>query len=116
MAQRLLCLAGASWSFERASANLTEFCGLVASDNTIRSVCHDRGGAMRVWQRDDRAAAAAFGAAPGDVEFQTDGTMVNTTSGWREMRLSIFAKRRRGAPVSGRAAWASGRYRPRTRG
>lgn len=105
MAQRLVCLAGASWSFDRASANLEEFCGLVVCDNTIRGVCHDHGGAMRDWQRTDRAAADGFRTASGDVESQTDGTMVNTTSGWREMRLSIFAKRGRGAPTSGRADW-----------
>ena len=83
LAQRLLCLAGASWSFQRAGANLREFCGLVVSDNTIRSVCHAHGGAMRDWQRDAPAASEAFRAAGGDVEFQTDGTMVNTTAGWR---------------------------------
>jgi hypothetical protein len=100
-AQRLLCLAGASWSFDRASANLKEFCGLSACDNTIRSVCQGHGGAMRDWQRDDPAASAGFRSAGGEVEFQTDGTMVNTTAGWREMRLSIFAKRRRGRPAAG---------------
>lgn len=104
-AQRLLCLAGASWSFDRASANLKEFCGLVVCDNTIRQVCHDHGGAMRDWQRDDPPAGEAFRTATGDVEFQTDGTSVNTTAGWREMRLSIFAKRKRGQPSSGRADW-----------
>jgi len=74
-------------------------------DTTIRAVCHGHGGALRDWQRDDPAVAAAFRAAAGDVEFQTDGTMVNTTAGWREMRLSIFAKRRRGQPASGRPDW-----------
>jgi hypothetical protein len=97
-AQRLLCLAGASWSFARAAAHRNEFCGLAVCDNTIRRVCHDHGGAAREWQRDDPAAAAPFRAAAGDVEFQTDGTAVNTTGGWREMRLSIFAKRQRGQP------------------
>ena len=101
----MLCLAGASWSFDRASANLKEFCGLVVCDTTIRSVCHDHGGAMRDWQRDDPQAGEAFRSASGDVEFQTDGTSVNTTAGWREMRLSIFAKRNRGQPSSGRADW-----------
>jgi hypothetical protein len=96
-AERLLCLAGASWSFDRAAAHLKEFCGLAVCDNTIRRVCHEHGGAMRDWQRDDPAAAGPFRAAAGDVEFQTDGTAVNTTGGWREMRLSIFAKRDRGA-------------------
>ena len=104
-AQRLLCLAGASWSFDRASAHLKEFCGLAACDNTIRRVCHEHGGAMRDWQRDDPAAGGRFRAAAGDVEFQTDGTMVNTTAGWREMRLSVFAKRGRGWPAAGAADW-----------
>jgi hypothetical protein len=74
-------------------------------DNTVREVCHRHGAAARDWQRDDPAAAKAFRAAAGDVEFQTDGTMVNTTAGWREMRLSIFAKRRRGKPVFDRSGW-----------
>jgi hypothetical protein len=100
-----LCLAGASWSFDRAAAHLKELCGLSVCDNTVRRVCHDHGGAMRDWQRDDPAASAAFRAAAGDVELQTDGTMVNTTAGWREMRLSVFAKRRRGRPAEGRAGW-----------
>lgn len=97
-AQRLLCLAGASWSFDRAAALLKEFCGLRVCDNTVRRVCHEHGGAMRDWQRGAPEASAAFRAAAGDVEFQTDGTAVNTTEGWREMRLSIFAKRHRGRP------------------
>jgi len=53
---------------------------------------------MRDWQRAAPAAAAAFRAAGGDIEFQTDGTAVNTTAGWREMRLSVFAKRGRAGP------------------
>jgi hypothetical protein len=105
LAQRLLCLAGASWSFDRAAANLKEFCGLSVCDNTIRSVCHEHGGAMRDWQRDDPTATGPFRAAGGDAEFQTDGTCVNTTGGWREMRLSIFAKRHRGNPAVGRRGW-----------
>ena len=38
-------------------------------------------------------------AAEGDVEFTTDGTGVNTTDGWREMRVGIFARRERGEGV-----------------
>jgi hypothetical protein len=90
-AQRLVCLAGASWSFDRASVNLQEFCGLSVCDNTIRATCDTHGSAMREWQRNDPRASAAFRVAGGDVEFQTDGTMVTTTGGWRELRLSIFA-------------------------
>lgn len=60
---------------------------------------------MRDWQRQEPSASAAFQAAVGDVEFQTDGTMVNSYAGWREMRLSIFAKRQRGEGVSDSQDW-----------
>src|SRR5438552_4077726 len=99
-----LYLYGAGWYFERPATNLQEFCRLLVCNNTIRRVCQEHGGAMRDWQRDAPAASAAFRAADGDVEFQTDGTAVNTTQGWRELRLSIFAKRRRGRPPAGPGA------------
>ncbi len=100
-----MCLAGVSWSFDRASANLKEFCGLSVCDNTIRATCDGHGGVMREWQRDDPKASEAFRAADGDVEFQTDGTCVNTAGGWREMRLSIFARRKRGKSATGASDW-----------
>src|SRR5690606_38450893 len=31
--------------------------------------------------------------------FTTDGTCVNTTGGWREMKVGIFSKRERGEPA-----------------
>jgi hypothetical protein len=78
---------------------------LVVCDNTVRKVCDRHGGLIRAWQREDPEAARPFRAATGDVEFQTDGTCVNTTGGWREVRLSIFAKRRRGEPVTDLEDW-----------
>jgi hypothetical protein len=60
---------------------------------------------MRAWQRDDPEASRPFREAGGDVEFQTDGTCVNTTGGWREVRLSIFARRARGEPVTDLDDW-----------
>lgn len=60
---------------------------------------------MRIWRRDDPEAARPFREADGDIEFQTDGTCVNTTGGWREVRLSIFARRRRGEPVLAPDHW-----------
>ncbi len=44
------------------------------------------------------AVAKAFADAPGDVEFQTDAAKVNTTEGWRDMKIGIFARRERGEP------------------
>lgn len=98
-AQRIFCTLGADWSFERCARHLREVAGLVVCDNTVREVCDRHGGLMRAWQRDAPEASRPFRRADGDVEFQTDGTCVNTVGGWREVRLSIFAKRRRGAPV-----------------
>jgi hypothetical protein len=45
-------------------------------------------------------AGVGFAAADGDIELQTDGTMVNTWEGWREMRPGVFAKRHRGEPAT----------------
>lgn len=104
-AQRLLCLAGVDQSFEKAARRLRDFAGLIVCDNTVRGVCDHHGAKSRVWQREDREANRAFLRASGDVEFQTDGTSVNTTKGWREIRLSVFAKRRRGRSVTDLDDW-----------
>lgn len=97
-AQRLLCLAGGSWSFDCAAKHLEELCGLRVSDNTVRAVCQQQAKQMAVWQRETPAAHQPFKNAQGDVEFTTDGTMVNTWEGWREMRLGIFSRRSCGEP------------------
>jgi hypothetical protein len=103
-ARKLLTLAGASWSFAGAAQHLAEFCGLRTCDQTIRAVCHQEAGLLADWLHTDPAAGAGFAAAEGDLEFQTDGTMVNTWEGWRELRLGIFAKRGRGRPATA-AQW-----------
>ena len=54
---------------------------------------------MVTWQRDTAEAHAPFRRAQGETEFSTDGTSVNTTEGWREMRVGIFSKRQRGEPA-----------------
>jgi hypothetical protein len=105
----LLCLAGSSWSFDQAATYLRELCGLRTCHQTIRAVCQQEAGALADWLHADPAAGAAFRRAEGDSEFYTDGTMVNTWEGWREMRLGLFAKRQRGRP-SRADAWASRRW------
>ena len=92
-------MAGASWSFDKASEHLEEFCGLKISDNTIRNLCQKEAVPMGRWQRTAPTANAEFIAAQGEVEFTTDGTCVNTVDGWREMRVAIFAKRNPGECV-----------------
>lgn len=95
----MICCAGVDRSFERAACSLRTLAGLNVCDNTVREVCDRHGARARAWQREDPEAARAFKEAAGAVEFQTDGTSVNTTRGWREIRLSIFAKRGPGEPV-----------------
>jgi hypothetical protein len=93
-------LAGASWSFDAAAKHLAEFCGLRTSDNTIRQVCHEASGRIAAWRHTQVEAHREFRQAEGEVEFETDGTRVNTYEGWREMRVGIFAKREAGQPTS----------------
>jgi hypothetical protein len=99
-ARRLLSLAGASWSFACAAEHLLEFCGLRTCDQTVRKVCFEEAGLLADWLHRDPAVGEGFRQAPGDAEFYTDGTMVNTWEGWREMRLGVFARRQRGSPAS----------------
>ena len=99
-AERLACLAAASWSFDISSERLMEFCGVRIADNTIRAVAQRHGAAMNAWQNSHPEACREYRKADGAPEFTTDGTSVNTTDGWREMKLGIFAKRTAGAPVT----------------
>lgn len=104
-ARRLFCPAGAERSFEGAARQPREFSGLIACDDTVRKACDRHGGLMRARQREDPEADRAFAQAGGDVELQTDGTSVDTVDGWRETRLSAFAERQRGEPVTDLDAW-----------
>jgi len=58
-ARRLVTLAGTSWSFDRASAHLKEFCRLSVSDDTIEAVCQEEGERARRWLESDDAAVNA---------------------------------------------------------
>jgi hypothetical protein len=103
-AERLVALAAASWSFDRAAALLQEFCGLRVTDDTIRRHSLETGRRLREWQREAPEVRTRFTQAAGAVEFSTDGTGVNTLQGWREMRLAVFAKREAG-PAATPGQW-----------
>jgi hypothetical protein len=96
-ARRMVTLAGTSWSFDAASRRLKELCHVEVSDDTIERVCQEEGAAATKWMDGGSPAPAAdFTRAKGLPEFYTDGLKVNTVDGWREMRLSVFAKREPG--------------------
>ena len=83
-----------------SAERLAELCGVQVSDTTIRELAQQHGGQANAWLREQPAAARAFRESAGDVEFTTDGTCVNTTDGWREMKVGIFSKRDRGEPAA----------------
>jgi hypothetical protein len=99
-ARRMLALAGMSFSFDTASDRLAELCLLKVSNDTIRRVSEAEGEAAQQFLACSPAPAAAFASATGDVEFYTDGVTVNTTGGWRDLRLNVFDKRAAGAAAS----------------
>lgn len=109
-ARRLLSLAGMSFSFDTAAARLAEWCLLDVSNDTIRRVSEDEGRAARAFLDAGDAPAEAFAKGTGEAEFYSDGVTVNTTGGWRDLRVNVFAKREAGA-AAGPGDWA-GRVLP----
>ena len=104
-ARRLVCLAGGQRSFENAELLLKELCGWRVGDERIRQACHAEAGRIEDWRGGgDPAVANAFRAAAGEPEFQTDATEVNTTSGWKDLKIGLFAKRPLG-PSAGPDEW-----------
>ncbi len=91
--RRLMTLAGTSWSFDRASGHLKDFCHLDVSDDTIERVCQEEGARGQQWMKRSEEPAKMMSKAKGQVEFSTDGVKINTTESWREMRLSTLARR-----------------------
>jgi hypothetical protein len=98
-ARRVIVLAGSTWSFDQAASKLAELCQLKTSNDTVRAICDEEGQRAGQWIRQNEASAQKLTRASGELEFSTDGTSVNTTEGWREMRLSVLSKR-----VSGEGA------------
>jgi len=96
----MLCLAGASWSFAQASVRLDELTGLKAAAGTVRNVCQQEAQRIEAWQTNSSAAGEKHRKTPGADEFEIDGACVNTTQGWKEMRVGAFAKRTPGPPAA----------------
>jgi hypothetical protein len=102
-AERLACLAAASWSFDVAADRLDELAGVPVGAETLRR--HVLAAAARLARRREglMPAAGAFRQAEGDWEFLTDGVFVPTRGGagacWRELKLGLFQRRPRGAPA-----------------
>ncbi len=99
-AERMVSLAGASWSYDLAHRYLDELAGLKVSAGTVRKVCQREAERVPTWQANSPAAGETYRKTPGKNEFEIDGTCVNTSDGWKEMRIGVFAKRAPGAPAA----------------
>ena len=104
-ARRVVVTVATGWSFDRAAAKLAEVCAMKLSDDTVERICQDEGERARKWLRGGGGGGGnelvdAFAKASGEPEFYSDGLTVNTTGGWREMRLNLLQKRPRAAPAT----------------
>ena len=100
---RQACLIGGRIAFTAAAGMLAACCGWTVSDQTIRLACEGQSGRIAEFNATP-AAAAPFSRAAGEVEFELDGTTVNTTGGWREMKIGLFARREPGEKATA-AEW-----------
>ena len=98
-ARKVIVTVSTAWSFDRASEKLKDICRMNASDDTIERVCQHEGESARKWLRGDETTVKAFARAPGKPEFYSDGLKVNTTDGWKEMRLNVLQKRELALPA-----------------
>ena len=96
---RMACLLGVQRSFEKAEVALLEVAGWDLDDNTIRQLCHATA-ARASSTRERRDTAEAFARADGDLELQIDAGKVNTPSGWRDVKVAVFARREPGEPIT----------------
>ena len=97
--RRLAVRAGTTGSYTDAAESLEEYCGLTISRDVIRELCRQEGPKMAAWHRDTPEVHETFIRAEGEIEFLTDGTCVNTTEGWKEVKTALISKRRRGEGV-----------------
>ncbi len=104
-ATRLVCLTGGRVAFAAAAGMLEACCGWTVSDDTIRLACEGQSGPIAAFNATP-AAGVKFSQAAGELEFQLDGTTVNTTGGWRDMKIGIFARREPGEKATA-AEWDS---------
>lgn len=98
-ATRMAVLAGVRQSFAKAEQLLAELSGWELDDDTIRRATHQAAKHATV-TRPERGDASRFAAANGQIELPLDAGKVNTTEGWRDVKVAVFAKREEGEPAT----------------
>ena len=103
-AERMAVLAGARDSFARAEVALRELAGWELDAESVRRLTHACA-ARASATRPDRPGADRFAEAAGAAEVQIDAGKVNTDTGWRDIKVAVFAQRAAGEPAAP-ADWA----------
>jgi hypothetical protein len=104
-ARRMATLAGVKNPFAKAQTVLKELCGWSVDDETIRRITHaSASDASR--SRPSRSDARRFGESAGEIEVPIDAGKVNTTGGWRDVKIALFSRREAGSPATP-AQWDS---------
>jgi hypothetical protein len=98
-ARKMVAIVGTAFSFETAAQRLGDLCQIRLSNDTVRRVCDEEGEQARRWLNESSEPIQTLSMAAGHHEFYSDGTCINTVDGWREMRLSVLAKRQAADPV-----------------
>ena len=98
-ATRMAALAGVRQSFAQAEQLLAELSGWDLDDETIRRATHAAARAAAA-ARPERPDAGRFARTPGVIEVPIDAGKVNTTEGWRDVKVAVFAKCAEGEPAT----------------
>lgn len=87
---KLASIAVASWSFEQAKNCLKQFLQVNISDEYLRQLSGKLVPELDKFHETSKHAQEKFAVAQGDLEFEADGVIVNTTERTREMKIGIF--------------------------
>jgi hypothetical protein len=96
----MMTLAGVSQSFRHGSVLLERLAGWGACHEVVRQACYRQADQASAQREASAPEAEPFREAPGQAEFQTDATKVNTRGGWRDMKIGVFLKRLAGEPAT----------------
>jgi hypothetical protein len=99
-ARRQICHVGIDNSFERGERTLQELAGWSVDAETIRRLCHAESAECRKSKSERLDVTASFGKASGNWELQIDAGKVNTETGWRDVKVAVFAVRDSAEPCT----------------
>lgn len=89
-------LAGLHDTFRKAEPLLKELAGWTCDSETLRRLVHSVAADAASSRADRQALPDSFAAESGDHEVHIDAGKVNTTEGWRDVKVAVLAARERG--------------------